>query len=166
MHGLNVGDSRVYLLRGDKLTPLSVDHAETQPGFKHVLQRSMGMEAEVVPHYFETDVRAGDTVLLCSDGITSVLSDAQIRDQLATHSSAHAHQRGARTGQEADQLDDMSAVIVEVEAVDPFHASNHARLEIPEKLAAGQVVDGFTLKQSFKHNDRTGSPRATVRRSC
>ncbi len=156
LHGLNVGDSRVYLLRGDKLTQLSVDHAETQPGFQHVLQRSMGMEAEVAPHCFETDVRAGDTVLLCSDGITSVLSDEQIRDQLATHSSARTLISFAREQvKEADQLDDMSAVIVEIEAVDPFHASDHARLEIPEKLTPGQVVDGFTLKQSFKHNDRT-----------
>ncbi len=156
LHGLNVGDSRVYLLRGDKLTQLSVDHAETQPGFQHVLQRSMGMEAEVRPHYFESDVRAGDTVLLCSDGITSVLSDAQIRDQLATHSSARTLISFAREQvKEADQLDDMSAVVIEIEAVDPFSASGHARLEIPEKLEAGQVVDGFTLKQSFKHNDRT-----------
>lgn len=156
LHGLNVGDSRAYLLRGDKLTQLSVDHAETQPGFEHVLHRSMGMEAEVTPHYFETDVRAGDTVLLCSDGITSVLTDDQIRAQLATHSSARTLISHAREHvKEAEQLDDMSAVVIEVEAVDPFSASGHARLEIPEKLEAGQVVDGFTLKQSFKHNDRT-----------
>lgn len=156
LHGLNVGDSRVYLLRGDKLTQLSEDHAETQPGFQHVLQRSMGMEAEVAPHYFETEVRAGDTVLLCSDGITSVLTGGQIRTQLATHSSARTLITHAREHvKEADQLDDMSAVVIEVEAVDPFSASGHARLEIPEKLEAGQVVDGFTLKQSFKHNDRT-----------
>jgi serine/threonine protein phosphatase PrpC len=156
LHGLNVGDSRVYLLRGDKLTQLSVDHAETQPGFQHVLHRSMGMEAEVAPHYFETDVRAGDTVLLCSDGITSLLSDAQIRAQLETHSSARTLISHAREQvKEASQLDDMSAVVIEVEAVDPLSAGSHARLEIPEKLEAGQVVDGFTLKQSFKHSDRT-----------
>ncbi len=156
LHGLNVGDSRVYLLRGNQLTQLSVDHAETQPGFQHVLQRSMGMEAEVAPHYFETDVRTGDTVLLCSDGITNALSDDQIRAQLATHSSARTLISSAREQiKDADDLDDMSAVVIEIEAVDPFRASSHARLEIPEKLSPGQVVDGFTLKQSFKHNDRT-----------
>jgi serine/threonine protein kinase len=156
LYGLNVGDSRVYLRRGDKLTQLSEDHAETQPGFQHVLQRSMGMEAEVAPHHFETGIRAGDTVLLCSDGITNVLSDEQICAQLATHSSARTLISHAREQvKEAGDLDDMSAVVIEIEAVDPFSASSQARLEIPEKLAAGQVVDGFTLKQSFKHNDRT-----------
>ena len=155
LHGLNVGDSRVYLLRGDKLTQLSVDHAETQPGFQHVLQRSMGMEAEVSPHYFETDVCAGDTVLLCSDGITGVLTDAQLRDQLTTHSSARTLISHAREHATEETLDDMSAVVIEIEAVDPFSASGHARLEIPEQLEPGQVIDGFTLKQSFKHSDRT-----------
>lgn len=155
LHGLNVGDSRVYLLRGSTLTQLSVDHAETQPGFQHVLQRSMGMEAEVAPHYFETAVRAGDTVLLCSDGITSVLNDRHILAQLATHSSARTLISHAREHATEETLDDMSAVVIEIEAVDPFSASGQARLEIPEKLEPGQVVDGFTLKQSFKHSDRT-----------
>ena len=155
LHGLNVGDSRVYLLRGDKLTQLSQDHAETQPGFQHVLQRSMGMEAEVTPHYFETDVRTGDTVLLCSDGITNVLTDDQIRAQLATHSSARTLISHAREHAKEETFDDMSAVVIEVEAVDPFSASQHARLEIPAQLSPGQIVDGFTLKQSFKHSDRT-----------
>ncbi len=155
LHGLNVGDSRVYLLRGDKLTQLSVDHAETQPGFQHVLQRSMGMEAEVIPHFFETVIGVGDTVLLCSDGITNVLSDEQILSQLTTHSSARTLISHAREHATEETLDDMSAVVIKIEAVDPFSASGHARLEIPEKLEAGQVVDGFTLKQSFKHSDRT-----------
>ena len=155
LHGLNVGDSRVYLLRGDKLTQLSVDHAETQPGYQHVLQRSMGMEAEVAPHYFETDVRAGDTVLLCSDGITGVLTDEQILAQLATHSSARTLISHAREHATEETLDDMSAVVIEIEAVDPFVISGHARLGIPERLESGQEIDGFTLKQSFKHSDRT-----------
>lgn len=155
LHGLNVGDSRVYLLRQGALQQLSVDHAESQPGFEHVLQRGLGMEAEVAPHFFEATVGVGDIVLLCSDGITSVLSDEQLREQLAAHSSARALINHAREHATAETLDDMSAVVIEIEAVDPLGAAAHARLEIPEKLVTGQVVDGFTLKQSFKHSDRT-----------
>lgn len=155
LHGLNVGDSRVYLLRHGVMKQLSVDHAETQPGFQHVLQRSMGMEEEVVPHFFETTVGVGDTVLLCSDGITGVLTDNQILEQLTTHSSARTLISHAREHATEETLDDMSAVVIEIEAVDAFAAGGHARLEIPEKLEAGQLIDGFTLKQSFKHSDRT-----------
>ena len=155
LHGLNVGDSRVYLLRAGSLKQLSVDHAETQPGFQHVLQRAMGMEAGVAPHFFETTVEVGDIVLLCSDGITNVLTDGQIIGQLAAHSSARSLISHAREHATEETLDDMSAVVIEIEAVDTFNAGGQARLEIPERLEAGQVVDGFTLKQSFKHSDRT-----------
>ena len=155
LHGLNVGDSRVYLLRAGSLKQLSVDHAETQPGFQHVLQRAMGMEAGVAPHFFETTVEVGDIVLLCSDGITNVLTDGQIIGQLAAHSSARTLISHAREHATEETLDDMSAVVIEIEAVDTFNAGGQARLEIPERLEAGQVVDGFTLKQSFKHSDRT-----------
>src|SRR5207253_2113767 len=114
----------------------------------------MGMEADVTPHFFETVLGAGDVVLLCSDGITNVLSDKQIREQLSARASARTLICHARERAEPETLDDMSAVVIEIEAVHPFGAGGHARLEIPEKLTAGQIIDGFTLKQSFKENNR------------
>lgn len=155
LHGLNVGDSRVYLLRQGALKLVSVDHAETQPGFEHVLQRGMGLEAEIAPHFFETIVGSGDTVLLCSDGITGVLTDEQIREQLTANASARTLISHAREHATEETLDDMSAVVIEIEAVDPVTVRGQARLEIPERLEPSQVIDGFTLKQSFKHSDRT-----------
>lgn len=154
LHGLNVGDSRVYLLRSDTLTQLSVDHAEPQPDFQHVLRRCMGMEPDVVPHLFEATLAAGDIVLLCSDGVTRILPDEELRSQLQAHVSARTLVGHARERVTPETLDDMSAVILQVQTINSAAVTAQARLEIPERLTAGQVVDGFTLKQPFKTNDR------------
>jgi serine/threonine protein phosphatase PrpC len=154
LHGLNVGDSRVYLLRGDTLTQLSMDHAEPQPDFQHVLRRCMGMESDVVPHVFEATLMQGDIVLLCSDGVTQVLPDEELRVQLQDHASARTLVGHAREHVTEETLDDMSAVVLQVQAINSTAVTAQARLEIPGRLAAGQVVDGFTLKQPFKTNDR------------
>jgi serine/threonine protein phosphatase PrpC len=155
LHGLNVGDSRVYLLRGGRLTQLSVDHAEPQPDFDHVLRRCMGMEPDVAPHFFETTLAPGDVVLLCSDGVSRVLPDAELQAQLRVPASARSLVAHAREQATEETLDDMSAVVIQVQAINPAAVTAQARLEMAARLEAGQVVDGFTLKQPFKTNDRT-----------
>jgi len=154
LHGLNVGDSRVYVLQAGKLTQLSVDHAEPQRDFEHVLRRCMGMEPDVQPHFFEAPVAVGDVVLLCSDGITRVLPDEELHALLASHSTARHLVSRARELATDETLDDMAAVVIHVQAVNPAAVSGQARLEIPARLESGQLVDGFTLKQPFKTSDR------------
>ena len=154
LHGLNVGDSRIYLLHAETLTQLSVDHADPQKDFQHVLRRCMGLEPDVAPHFFEMPVTVGDTVLLCSDGITKVLPDEELRSLLARQATARTLVSRARELATEETLDDMSAVILQVQAINPSAVTGQARLEIPERLEAGLVVDGFTLKQPFKTSDR------------
>ena len=153
LHGLNVGDSRAYLFHQGALTQLSVDHANPQPDFQHVLTRAMGMEADVLPQFFERTVSPGDVVLLCSDGINRNLSDEELRELLASHASARTVVSRAREKATDETLDDMSAVVIEVQEIGSA-AGGSARLKIPERLEAGQEVDGFTLKQPFKTTDR------------
>jgi serine/threonine protein kinase len=131
-----------------------MDHAEPQPDFQHVLRRCMGMESDVVPHVFEATLMQGDIVLLCSDGVTQVLPDKELRVQLQDHASARTLVGHAREHVTEETLDDMSAVVLQVQAINSTAVTAQARLEIPERLTAGQVVDGFTLKQPFKTNDR------------
>src|SRR5215831_11154730 len=73
LYGMNVGDSRVYLARNGRLEQLSQDHAGGRVGLHHVLDRAVGLEADVEPHLFEMDVKDGDVALLCSDGVSNVL---------------------------------------------------------------------------------------------
>lgn len=93
----NIGDSRIYMLRGGKLTQLSVDHTQAQMMInqgiitpqeaknhrgRHVLTQHLGIfpeEMVVEPSVAEAvTLEAGDTFLLCSDGLTDMVEDEEI----------------------------------------------------------------------------------------
>ena len=88
----NVGDSRIYRLRDEKLIRISVDHTEDIPPFmkasKHVkpgLYQYIGMSPEDVtiePYLIEGTVKENDIYLLCSDGLTDMINDDTIEKVL------------------------------------------------------------------------------------
>lgn len=84
----NLGDSRVYRLRDGVLEQFSVDHVEKRPlpsGKKAPLTQHLGAgseEIQVEPHISISRIRRGDKYMLCSDGLTDMLSDDEIRDIL------------------------------------------------------------------------------------
>src|SRR6202040_2743384 len=91
----HVGDSRAYRLRDGRLDQLTQDHtwvheqvvagllsneqARSHP-LKNVVTRALGGESEVVVDVRELQMQPGDFYLLCSDGLTGMLSDADIRE--------------------------------------------------------------------------------------
>lgn len=86
----HAGDSRAYLARGATLTQLTEDDswgaqfaaAGVNPGekgrFDHFLTKSVGQENQVDPSFQITDVQPNDWLLLCSDGLWNMVSDAEI----------------------------------------------------------------------------------------
>jgi PPM family protein phosphatase len=95
----HVGDSRVYRLRGAEFRLLTRDHtwvneqvmagflteeqARTHP-LRNVVTRALGGEAEVAVDVQEVELRKGDLYLVCSDGLTSMLTDAEIKSRLTS----------------------------------------------------------------------------------
>lgn len=88
-HVLNTGDSRAYLFRDSVLRPISTEHvfagepdAEEAAGRSHVITRYLGEESEAelyVPSIGEAiPLEHGDLFLLCSDGLSDMVSDIQI----------------------------------------------------------------------------------------
>lgn len=93
------GDSRAYRLRDGALTMLSHDHslvqemvdagslnawqAEDHPQ-AHVVTRAVGAEPRVDAAFGDGLLRDGDVYLLCSDGLSKCVADAQLRDILAS----------------------------------------------------------------------------------
>jgi serine/threonine protein phosphatase PrpC len=92
----HVGDSRIYLVRGDEIRQLTEDHslvasmvreglltskeAETHPR-RNVLQRSMGVAEEVdIDVRGPLDVQEGDTYILCSDGLHGVVKEPELKE--------------------------------------------------------------------------------------
>ena len=92
------GDSRAYLMRDGALHRLTVDHTQVQEmverglltpeeavrhPMSHILARAVGVEAELVLDAVSDAVRPRDVFLLCSDGLTGVVSDPEIAERLA-----------------------------------------------------------------------------------
>ncbi|CUS37994.1 PP2C family protein-serine/threonine phosphatase [Candidatus Nitrospira nitrificans] len=94
----HVGDSRAYRFRSGTLTPLTKDHtliekylergiltadmAKTHPE-RHVLTRALGVGLTVKPTITAYPLLPEDLILLCSDGLTKMLEDEDIRTLLA-----------------------------------------------------------------------------------
>ncbi len=89
----NVGDSRLYLIRGDDLVQCTVDHSfvqeqidkglidpdeAEQSDMKHLLTRCIGNQEDVEVDMKEIELKPSDFILLCSDGLTKMLKDKEI----------------------------------------------------------------------------------------
>lgn len=76
---LNAGDSRIYKLSGHKLRQISTDHTAPVYGGK-ALTKFLGLPQghSLSPYIASGKCRAGDLYLLCSDGVTDMLSDDEL----------------------------------------------------------------------------------------
>lgn len=79
LYVLNAGDSRVYRLAKHELKQLSVDHIALRYGGK-AITKFLGMPGDdkLRPYIAMGQYKAGDVYLLCSDGVTDMLSDEDI----------------------------------------------------------------------------------------
>ncbi len=90
---VNVGDSRIYLIRDNNIEQISVDHtlAEDQVGagamtpeeaddseLKHVLSSVLGVDSDIQVHMDELSILSEDIFVVCTDGLTSVMKDEEI----------------------------------------------------------------------------------------
>ena len=89
----NIGDSRAYLVRGKKLSRVTHDHsvveslvesgditaeeARTHPN-RNLITRALGPEASAACDTYEMKLKAGDRLLLCTDGLIVTATDEQI----------------------------------------------------------------------------------------
>lgn len=121
------GDSRIYLLRAGRLACLTRDHslvqylvdrgtitaeeAASHPR-RHVLMSALGL-ADVTIDRAATPVQAGDRILLCSDGVTSVLDEGRLAAMLtAAPNAAAAAESLTRAVTALEGPDDASAVVI------------------------------------------------------
>ena len=87
----NIGDSRAYRLRDGEFLQLSVDHVEKRPGKenkKSPLTQYLGFGSDemiVDPYIAKGEIKKGDMYLLCSDGLTDMLTNFEITDILLNY---------------------------------------------------------------------------------
>jgi serine/threonine protein phosphatase PrpC len=154
LYGLNVGDSRIYLSRNRELRRLSDDHVVDEGELKHVLSRALGLSAEVEPHYFDLELADGDVALLCTDGVSNVLGEDEIGAYLRKRCAARTIVATARRKAEPEQLDDMSAIVLDIAETGKLNSVSELPLVIPASLHKGDVIDGFKLLKPFQYSDR------------
>jgi protein phosphatase len=129
----HVGDSRAYLFRDGELTRLTQDHSlvdellrqgklTEEQAAEHpqrsIITRALGPEADVDVDTFSYPVRAGDVLLLCSDGLTSMVSEDRVADVLASSQTLdEAGDRLIDQANEAGGRDNITVVLFRLEEV-------------------------------------------------
>ncbi len=128
----HVGDSRAYRLRDGRFELLTQDHTwvneQVVAGFlteeqarvhplKNVVTRALGGDSEVEVDVREWPVQVGDLFLLCSDGLTTMLSDSEILERL--RSSSRMEEICGRLVRDANArggFDNISVVLLRIES--------------------------------------------------
>jgi PPM family protein phosphatase len=110
----HVGDSRAYLMRDGAVTQVTDDHSlveqlvregrlTPEEAQKHpqraIITRALGVDPNVEVDTYRVDLKPGDRLLICSDGLTNMLSDDTIAQTLRRHADPQ---------QAADTLVDMA----------------------------------------------------------
>lgn len=112
---INVGDSRIYLHSGGRLHLLSVDHKDE---FSGRLTRALGgrvaKSEPPAPSTGHTQLSVGDTVLICSDGLTDMIDDMELLEWLSARASKTANDLVTAT-LERGASDNVSVIIARIE---------------------------------------------------
>ncbi len=128
---VHVGDSRAYLLRKGELRRLTDDHswvqeqvnagilspdeAKSHP-LKNVVTRALGGGTHVSPDLIEVPLSHGDRFLLCSDGLTGMVSDDELFENVGTAEPLEEKivRRLIELANEHGGVDNVTAIVIEV----------------------------------------------------
>ena len=132
-YAVNVGDSRLYLVKGEEIIQVSHDHSYVQylvdigsitqeeakvNKNKNIITRAVGTDDNVDPDVFRFDVVPGDKVLLCSDGLSNLVEDGEILTALREVTAAESAQKACEwlieTAKSRGGFDNITAVILSV----------------------------------------------------
>ena len=167
----HVGDSRVYLLHNGALVRLTHDHsyveelvdageitadeARVHPS-RSVITRALGSDPDMYADHFTIDVSVGDRVILCSDGLSSMIEDSQI-EAIAVSSAtpqAAVDNLVAAALQEGGH-DNVTVVVVDVsdDGVIDLHRRQYLkRFALASALILGVLAALFVVATLFVRN--------------
>jgi serine/threonine protein phosphatase PrpC len=150
----HVGDSRAYIFRDGKLTRLTQDHSlveelvrqgklTEEQAAEHpqrsIITRALGIEIDVMVDTWTYPAKAGDIVLLCSDGLTSMIGEEQIAEILATeHNLDRAADLLIGAANEAGGRDNITVILFRLEEVGEADADQPTMVGM-EPVSTGPV---------------------------
>lgn len=142
---VNAGKSRAYLIDRNRIEQLSHDHtwvaAEVEAGHltpqeaashprRNVVTRALGVEETQIIDLFERDLKAGQSLLLCTDGLTRHLSDTEIVAILSLPNQPDPAQALTEAANQRGGTDNVSVAVLRVEAAAPEPEGMIERLSI------------------------------------
>ena len=144
----HVGDSRVYLLSGGVLVRITHDHsyveelvdageitadeARVHPS-RSIITRALGSDSDMYADHFTLDVHAGDRIIICSDGLSSMVPDAKIESvAISCATPQAAADTLVSAALEGGGHDNVTVIVVDVE--DDGTAARHAKIRKRQAL--------------------------------
>lgn len=123
----NVGDSRAYRFRNNKLEQISIDHSLVQESkaaglkrelpsqFKNIVTRALGMKDSVLPDIYTIPYLKNDKYILCSDGLHGLVADNKMKDILSgSNNLIEKAQALIDAAKKAGGKDNITCVIIEM----------------------------------------------------
>ena len=132
----HVGDSRIYRYRDTKLEQLTIDHSllrelidlgqlsEQQAEeflYNNIITKAIGTELCVEPAIEQTSIQIGDQFMMCTDGLSHLLSLTEIESILSQESEEAAVKCSVRAAKRRGGYDNITVVLVKVQEK---HVSN------------------------------------------
>jgi len=154
----HVGDSRAYLLRGETLQRVTVDHSlveelirdgrltEEQAGVhpqRSIITRALGIDSSVAVDVYSLVLQANDRVMICSDGLTSMVRASGITEILRRESDPTAAANAlVDAANEAGGEDNITVVILDAlpDGKDPLPSSVAAAITAPAGATGPRAV--------------------------
>ncbi len=172
----HVGDSRAYLLRDGELSQLTNDHSlveelrrqgkltkaqAAEHPQRSVITRALGPEPDVAVDTMTVQARPGDVFLLCSDGLTTMLSDDEVHAVLERASSLdEAARRLVRAANDRGGRDNITVILFRLEEVGAEAPVEGATLVGPSAEAAGLTGENVRSATAAERSARREKPIA------
>lgn len=129
LYAANVGDSRLYVINEESITQITRDHslveemvrlgemnkedAKDHPD-KNIITRAIGVMPEVAPDFFEISLKGQDMILMCSDGLTNMINDIDIKKiVLGQRDIVEKAEKLVETANQNGGRDNITVVLVE-----------------------------------------------------
>ena len=133
LYAANIGDSRLYKIKRSEIKRITEDHSMVERLVKHqmlspeearhhpqanLIYRSLGDRPTVEADIFEADLQAGDSLLLCSDGLSGQVEDQQMHALVMAHPPQDACQQLVQAANAAGGPDNITVIIIRIEAIE------------------------------------------------
>ncbi|MEZ4458358.1 MAG: cyclic nucleotide-binding domain-containing protein [bacterium] len=163
----HVGDSRVYLFRGDEVFRITEDHTFAEQlkrenvtdervidKFRNVLTRSIGGKPQVDIDALFIDLQVGDRVMMCSDGVTDYLSGPEILEYATRLNGQEMLNALVQEAKDRGGHDNITAVMISldgrIERPTPTRDQSLDTLRQADILGQISLFEGLSLRELIK----------------